>query len=595
MPIATARNVMCAVACTTIFAGVSIAHAQTRPPSPDANTAAIIPTDAARALLAKSQPDPVAALAVLSLDCPMGSGTTESHCTDSYLLSLQANAEIDGRRDANHLPPEWYGEAAPGRIAMRNAQWLTWLGPLAAAAPFDAYRLAALRFFEETGDLVAAQNTLKPLQQRRETLPAADQSKLRYLDVQLWLAMSRDRDASNGLRAIEEIDGAVDPAVLEYAARLWFVRAPAELEAWRAQLPAPWPPLLDWRIAQVTAGASAQTVLAALPTGHAASPYVSDSDFAVATGKLRLFVGERLSDWPFATDAASQLLTARPHAALDAAQWWDVQNLVWRAIRAALPALPDDTAALATLAGDTHAQEALLVTKATDHRALAFTPISDALGDGLLERQIQLQLAERASTGAARAAALLAAEQRNGDATRIYRLVDHDPAMLEGVGTGMWPLQLLLVAVDSYEAGGDDAQRAHHRMLGRRYSDAIPDLSIDGTTSGFPHSEVDTQHNRIDALLQLDEPREASRIALHDLQQIHTRTDLNENWTSGALADVVHVIHYFDRYGRDDDARVLACAARPLLGAGSATGTNGASRNEWDRTILDRARGCAAQ
>ncbi|MGH8783259.1 hypothetical protein [Paraburkholderia sp.] len=583
MPIATARTVVCAAACTTMFIGIPASHAQTPTLSPDANTAAIVPADAARALLAKPQPDPVAALALLSLDCPMGSGATDPACVDSYLLSLQANAEIDGHRDANRLPPEWYGDAAPGRIAMRDAQWLTWLGPLAAAAPFDPYRLAALRYFEEAGDFAAAQSALKPFQQRRDTLPATDQAKLRYLDVQLWLATSRDRDASNGLRAIEQIDGTVDPAVLEYAARLWFVRAPAELDAWRAQLPAPWPPLLDWRAAPPVAGGSAQVVLAALPASHAASPYASDSDFAAATGKLRLFVGERMSDWPFATDAASQLLTARPHAALDATQWWDVQNLVWHAIRTALPALPDDTAALAALAGDTHAQEALLVVKTADHRAP---------GNSLLERQIQLQLAERAPTGAARATALLAAEQGNGDATRIYRLADHDPAMFEGLSTSNWPPQLLLVAVQSYEAGTDDTQRAHHRMLGRRYSDAIPDLSIDGTTSSFPHSEFDTQHNRIDALLQLDEPREASRIALRDLQQIHAHPDLNENWTASALADVVHVIRYFDRYGGDDDARVLACAARPLAGG---SGTNKGSKDESSRAILDRARGCAAQ
>ena len=554
-----------------------------------ADSTPLVPTDAARALLAKPDGSPVAALAVLSLDCPMGSGAVRPACTDSYLLSLQANARINGYRDADQLPPEWYHDAAPARVAMRNAQWLTWLGPLAGTAPFDPYRIAAQFYFEQTGNLSAAQDMLAPLQQHHDSLAPAEQARLRYLNVRLWLAMSRDRDASNGLRTIEQVDGTLDPTVLDYACRLWFVRAPAEIEPWRAQLPPLWPALLDWRAASPAPGPAESALAGLLPT-HANSPYVTDEEFRSADLKLSLFVGERMSDWPFATDAASQLLAALPQAGVSAEQWWDVQNRAWHAAHTALPALPGDPAALASIANDTQALEALLLPRSVDNRALASGTLDGASGESALQRQIELQLAQRAPTGVARAQALLAAERSSSNPTRIYRLVEHDPAMLDGVLTTNWPSPLLLVAVQSYEASNDDTQRAHHRMLGRKYSDAIPDLSIDDPSqSGVSHTQIDTQENRIHALLQLDEPREAGRVALHDLQQVHGRPDLNNGWMENALAQVVEVIRYQDRYGRGDNARALACAARPVAGALVT------DKTESGRAMLDHTRGCAAQ
>ncbi|MEQ5844221.1 hypothetical protein N0A02_32670 [Paraburkholderia acidicola] len=554
-----------------------------------AGSTPLVPTDAARALLAKPDGSPVAALAVLSLDCPIGSGAVRPACTDSYLLSLQANARINGYRDADRLPPEWYHDAAPARVAMRNAQWLTWLGPLAGTAPFDPYRIAAQFYFEQTGNLAAAQDMLAPLQQRHDSLAPAEQARLRYLNVRLWLAMSRDRDASNGLRTIEQADGTLDPTVLDYACRLWFVRAPAEIEPWRAQLPQPWPALLDWRAAPAVPGSAESTLAGLLPT-HPASSYVTDEEFRSADLKLKLFVGERMSDWPFATDAASQLLAALPQAGIATGQWWDVQNRAWHATHTALPALPDDPAALANIASDTQALEALLLPKSVDKRAPVSGVLDGASGESALQRQIDLQLAQRAPTGTARAQALLAAERSSSNPTQIYRLVEHDPAMLDGMLTTDWPAPLMLVAVQSYEASNDDTQRAHHRMLGRRYSDAIPDLSIDASSqSAVSRAQIDTQENRIHALLQLDEPREAGRVALHDLQQVHGRTDLNNGWMENALAQVVEVIRYQDRYGRGDNARALACAARPVAG------TLVTDKTESGRAVLDHTHGCAAQ
>ncbi|MFL9876392.1 hypothetical protein [Paraburkholderia megapolitana] len=586
--LAGAVSALTVVVLVGVLASTAYADADTGTDT-SAGSTPLVPTDAARALLAKPDGSPVAALAVLSLDCPMGNGPVRTTCTDSYLLSLQANSRINGYRDADQLPPEWYHDAAPARVAMRNAQWLTWLGPLAATAPFDPYRIAAQFYFEQTGNLVAAQDMLAPLQQRHDSLPPAEQARLRYLNVRLWLAMNRDRDASNGLRTIEQADGTLDPTVLDYACRLWFVRAPAEIEPWRTQLPPPWPALLDRRAAPAAPG-STDSELSGLLSTHPASPYVTDEEFRSADLKLRLFVGERMSDWPFATDAASQLLAALPQAGIGVEQWWDVQNRAWHATHIALPTLPDDPAALAGIAGDTQALDALLLPKPVDNRAFTSSALDGASGEAALQRQIELQLAQRAPTGAARAQALLAAERNAGNPTRIYRLVEHDPAMLDGVLATDWPSPLLLVAVQSYETSNDDTQRAHHRMLGRKYSDAIPDLSIDDPSqSSVPHTQIDTQENRIHALLQLDEPREAGRVALHDLQQVHGRPDLNNGLMENALAQVVEVIRYQDRYGRSDNARALACAARPVAG------TLVTDKTASGRTVLDHTHGCAAQ
>lgn len=517
--------------------------------------------DTARAMLATADVPATAPLALLSVDCPMGIGQPRPACRDSYLLSLLANSHIGqpGTDRTAWLPAEWSGPFWRSDPSRRNAQWLAWLGETGASAPFDAYRLQAVAFALETRDPHEALALLAPMWQRRGDLPRDTQRALRYWRFSALLSAGDDASASALLRDIQRQDGTVERGTLTYAATVWLTRAPSRLAPWRNDLPADWQALLAWRL---DGAAITDRMLAPVESCCGRTAFVTIGQRWDSVMSLRLYAAEHAMAWPLASyvavNSASLLLMRKPWPTISATRWWQIQDRAWQTARAAVPALPNDLPTLTRLAAHPDDLYRLPDTEQSVN-------LNSATARNVARILIQVQVGQRAADPAARIKALLDANVFGGNATGLYRLFEQDPTLVGGLSAMPQLASLLLSeAARQYRWGGPGSDR--DRALGKQIADTIPMLSIDAPEqrNTYPHTEIEREHWRIAALLQLDAPGAASRYALHDLRQIRARPDLNSGWQATAVQHILDVIQYRQRFGQADAARTLACQALPI-------------------------------
>lgn len=521
----------------------------------------------ARSMLSQGAPkDQV--LNLVSLECPLGQGPADPTCEQAYVLALQANASANPPGDRDDEPAAWTGAEGRPRFAERNAQWIEWLDAMGTHAAFDHYRMSAVSFYLGMGQPLRALRVLEVLLGRLPSLDASLAQRVRYARLSALLETAQDEQADAAAGDIQQADGHVDPEVLRYMASHWLARDPSRLQAWRSILTGATPdvlPLLDWRLDPASHPQPAADVACC------ASPRFLEPNLAwLADARLRLLHGQALPDLRRVMQAGDRLLMAWPRGGIAAAQWWQIQNGAWVDLQS-VQALPEDDEALWRIA-----EEAKPLSEEQRAR-LRDLGWGDA-PDGLAVQQIFLHLASHARDDKLRLRALQSAGVGEDNPLFLYRLVAYDPALLRGIAGTDLPFALLREAARQSRIPAPDA--GEHLRLGIQLSALCPDLQVPASPEERSlHDGIRAQQERIRALLILGQHDAAGRIALHDLQSVAERPDLDDGWKQRSLSSAVEVRRSLRRDGNGSAARAFTSQVRATLTPGMATP---AQRREWD-------------